>query len=247
MRKLVQMTAVLLACSCSSGQDASEETNVGGIELVYVFADTVLGEMSWGNALFACDTFSANGYHDWYLPDLHSISQAYNLNRNPSFPEYNGRIPESFFGYIYWTSTEDWSKIVCFDFVRGKENSVPSEGNYQVWPIRKNFELQQGNKVLSIERYIDTLSPIVDNPGVFYSPNNDLGVKIERNYGGEIGKYLRGGYRFVTRQIIRTELGSYIQGKFYAKQDVYNPHIPIHTILSRTEFDYFFISPHEWQ
>lgn len=240
MRTLVGFLVLFLALSCSSIQDKSDEINLGGIELGgYIFADTVLGEMSWDDALLSCDTFSAKGYYDWYLPELHPVKQAYELNRNPDFSEYFGRIPDNFLEHIYWTSTEDGGKRICFDFFLGVKRSQERNGQYQVWPVRKALRLRQGDKVLSIEHCLDTLLPIVDNPGVFYSANSDLPVNHEW-HGTELN-----GRQFVARQIVQTEFGSFIQGRFYPIE--FNPlGYRLYQIFNRTELDYFFILPNEW-
>lgn len=247
MRALVGLPVLFLALSCSSFQDNSEEFNLGGIKLGgYVFADTILGEMSWDEALLSCDTFSANGYYDWYLPEKYAFRQAYDVNRNPDFPEYYGKIPGNFLEHIYWTSTTDWSQRSCFDFVSGEEIGQDPSGHYQVWPVRKPFILQHGDKVLSIEHCLDTLLPIVDNPGVFYSANADLPVNHRwDDTEFVISKYLK-GQRFVARQIVQTESGSFIQGKFYPVNEYFEG-LRLSQIFNRNEFDYFFILPNEWQ
>ena len=83
----------------------------------------------WSPAVSYCNSLSANGYSDWYLPDLGELDTLY---------ENQGAIGGFFTGW-YWSSTEhDTSRAYRKSFGSGSPDNMEKDFSYSVRCVRRN-------------------------------------------------------------------------------------------------------------
>ncbi len=98
--------------------------------LYHVYPD--MGEMTWSQAMSACNGLSYGGYDDWYLPNKEELNAMYQKKSSIGGFSYTA------YNCYYWSSTESSSSYAWYQNLNsGSKNSDAKSAYYRVRCVRR--------------------------------------------------------------------------------------------------------------